>query len=125
MNWRNFKNSQFKDKEYEKAHISTLTPRDNSDNSHSFAPFAPIALRGKTENIEQAKIMCGERLHNARIEIEAFLAGRPFVNNEHLKQLLRKSDEIGDAVAKGEAPVSAYVDAVNTWKQAIIQTHAK
>jgi hypothetical protein len=54
-----------------------------------------------------------------------FLAGRPFVNTETLKQLLRKSDAIGDAVVRGETPVSAYIDAVAAWKQAVYESHPK
>lgn len=128
MNWRNFKGSQLKDKEYEKAHISTFPltdKRDKRDKSLPFVPIAPIAPGGKTENIEQAKIMCGETLRVARFEIESFLGERPFVNTEPLKQLLREADAIYPKVAQGEAPVSAYIAAVNAWKRAIIQTHKK
>jgi hypothetical protein len=54
MSWRNFKNSQFKDKSYEKAHISTFMPRGNKDKrckSSSFEPFEPFGLKDKTENL--------------------------------------------------------------------------
>lgn len=76
-------------------------------------------------SIEQENLACGDSLRAARIEIEAFLGERPFVNTEPLKQLLRKADAIYTKVAQGEAPVSAYIDAVRTWKRAIIQTDAK
>ncbi len=54
MSWRNFKNSQFKDKSYEKAHISTFMPRGTKDKrckSSSFEPFEPFGLKDKTENL--------------------------------------------------------------------------
>ena len=69
MSWRNFKNSQFKDKSYEKAHISTCTPRGNKDKrckSLSFEPFEPFGLKDKTENLVIPVCQSPEELETAQ-----------------------------------------------------------
>jgi hypothetical protein len=53
MSWRNFKDSRFQKKAYEKTNISTLTPNDNNDNNDkrgAFVTFVNNVIESETEN---------------------------------------------------------------------------
>jgi len=70
--------------------------------------------------VEMAYILTATRL-----EVEAFLSGRRFVNNDHLRRLLQNVDDIGDQALAGTKRFEDYVDAVEKWKQAIFQSHPR
>jgi hypothetical protein len=53
MSWRNFKDSRFKEKAYEKTNISTLNPNDNKDNNDkkgAFVTFVNNVIESETDN---------------------------------------------------------------------------
>jgi len=64
-------------------------------------------------------------LTTTRIEVEAYLSGGRFVNNDHLRRLLQNVDDIGDQALAGTKRFEDYVDAVEKWKQAIFQSHPR
>ncbi|HPL97325.1 MAG TPA: hypothetical protein PKY71_07255 [Smithellaceae bacterium] len=96
------------------------TPIESVDNSSQI----PSADKPTPASYETA-VQMAYLLNVARREIEAFLSGQRFVNNDHLRRLLQNVDEVSDQALAGTKRFEDYVEALETWKQAIFESHPR
>lgn len=83
MSWRNFKNSRFKEKTYQKSDILTSDPNDNNDKRKTFVTFVNNVIECKTEKEAAPVVPSAEESEAARAAIALKVVKK--LEEEHTK----------------------------------------